>query len=284
MERFDLGFDTLIARQPRLIQVAISGYGQEGPYRERAGHDLNYLSLAGIISMTGTRSGESSVIGVQVADIAGGSLLALSSLLAAIIQRDRTGKGQYVDVSMFHGSLSLTTLVFGGVEAGMEQPVPGKMILNGRLPCYGLYKTKDDLYMSLGALENKFWVNFCNAVGRQDMLGGQFGGPEVIEQVEEVFASRTQQEWVELMKDHDACCEPVISLKDAVDSELVQFRGMASKGSLQQRYLGSPLRLSDSPPAEDAPAPDLGQHTREVLSVLGLSDADFDSLKGQGVI
>jgi alpha-methylacyl-CoA racemase len=284
MERFELGFDVMSARQPRLIHVSISGYGQEGPYRERAGHDLNYLSLAGIIGMTGTRAGEPAVIGVQVADLAGGSLLALSSLLAATVQRERTGKGQYVDVSMFHGSLSLATLIFAGVEMGMEKPAPGKMILNGRLPCYGLYKTKDELYMSLGALENKFWVNFCAATGRQDLLGGQFGGPEIVEQVQEVFASRTQQEWIELMKDHDACCEPVIPLNEAVNSELVQFRGMASKGTLRQRYLGSPIRLSESPPAEDAPAPELGQHTHEVLSKLGLSKEDFDSLKGQGVI
>ena len=135
----------------------------------------------------------------------------------------------------------------------MERPEPGKMILNGKLPCYGLYKTKDDLYMSLGALENKFWVNFCAATDRQDLLGGQFGGPDIVEQVQEVFASRTQQEWIELMKSHDACCEPVIPLTDAVDSELVQFRGMAPKGSLKQRYLGSPIHLSESPPAEDAP-------------------------------
>ncbi len=284
MERLDLGFATLIERQPRLIQVAISGYGQDGPYRYRAGHDINYLSLAGIIGMTGTNDGEPALIGVQVADLAGGSLFALSTLLAAVIQRERTGRGQFVDVSMFHGSLSLATLVFAGVAAGMEQPRPGKMVLNGRLPCYGLYRTKDDLYMSLGALEPKFWVNFCNAVNRPDMLGDQFGGPEIVAQVQEVFGSRRQNEWVELMTDHDCCCEPVIPLSDAVDSELVLTKGMVTQGALGQRCLGSPIRLSESPPAKDAPAPQLGGHTREVLGPLGLSSAELDSLRKEGVI
>ncbi len=157
MERLGLGFDVTSARQERLIHVSISGYGQDGPYRRRAGHDVNYLSLAGVIGMTGTREGQVALPGVQIADLAGGSLMGLCGLLVAVIQREKTGRGQFVDVSMFHGSLSLATMVFGGIQAGLEEPFPGKMVLNGRFPCYGLYRTKDGRYMSLGALEFKFW-------------------------------------------------------------------------------------------------------------------------------
>ena len=125
--------------------------------------------------MTGTRDGQAAIPGIQIADLAAGSLMALSGLLAAVIQRHSTGQGQFVDISMFHGSLSLATMVFAGIEAGLEDPEPGKMLLNGRFPCYGLYRTSDSRYMSLGCIEPKFWENFCAAVERPDLANHQFG-------------------------------------------------------------------------------------------------------------
>jgi crotonobetainyl-CoA:carnitine CoA-transferase CaiB-like acyl-CoA transferase len=284
MERLGLGFETTSVRQPRLIHVSISGYGQESPYRLRAGHDLNYLSLAGIIGMTGTRDGQLGICGVQIADLAGGSLMGLSGLLAAVIQRERTGKGQFVDVSMFDGSFSLATMVFSTVALGLEQPEPGKMFLNGRVPCYGLYRTSDGRHMSLGALEFKFWENFCNAVERTDLLGGQFGGPEVVAEVERIFAARPQEEWVEFMKGHDACCEPVVTLTQAAESELVLARRMITVADDGTRNLACPLRLSGSSIPEDKRAPGLGEHTGEVLSRLGIDSEQLKSLSAQGVI
>ncbi len=283
MERLGLGYETTSDRNPRLIHVSISGYGHEGPYRLRAGHDLNYLSLAGIIGMTGTRDGEPAIPGVQIADIAGGSLMALAGLLAAIIQRGGTGRGQFVDVPMFHGVLSLATMVFAGVDAGLEPPEPGRMLLNGRFPCYGLYRTSDGRHMSLGALEFKFWQNFCRAIGREELLTQQFGGPEAVAEVERVFASRTRDEWVELMKTTDACCEPVMTLDQAVESPLVEARNMLQRTADGRRFLGFPLKMSASSPAETISAPDLGQHTREILGDLGLTDEELDSLARQGV-
>ena len=134
-------------------------------------------------------------------------------------------------------------MIFAGVQAGLEIPEPGKMLLNGRMPCYGLYETKDGRYMSLGALEPKFWRNFCQAVDRSDLLGGQFGGPEVVLEVRKVFAGRTQDEWTELMKDHDACCEPALTLNEAVESSLVRERRMVSTVSGGQKHLAPPIRL-----------------------------------------
>jgi crotonobetainyl-CoA:carnitine CoA-transferase CaiB-like acyl-CoA transferase len=166
----------------------------------------------------------------------------------------------------------------------MDEPAPGKMFLNGRLPCYGLYRTKEGRYMSLGALEPKFWQNFCTAVGRDDLRQGQFGGPEVMAEVREIFAGYTQAEWIELMRDHDACCEPVLSLKEAVESDLVNARNLTSVGSDGLRYLASPLKLHGSPRPAEKPAPELGEHTREVLSDLGLSTQDMDALADQGVL
>lgn len=284
LDRLGLGFDTTSAKQPRLIQVSISGYGQESPYRFRAGHDVNYLSLAGVIGMTGTREGQPAIPGVQIADLAGGSLFGLSGLLAAVVQRASTGKGQWVDVSMFDGSFSLATMIFAGVAAGFDRPEPAKMFLTGRLPCYGLYRTKDGRYMSLGALEFKFWENFCNAVGRKDLVGNQFGPEEIREDVAEIFAQRTQEEWVRFMENHDACCEPVLTLDEAVDSDLVKARDMVTAGADGRPYLACPMKLSDSPLPPDLPAPELGQHTREILLQLGLGSDNLDSLAQQGVI
>ena len=284
MDRLDLGFAPTSQKQPRLIYVSISGYGQVSPYRLRAGHDLNYLALAGIIGMTGTREGEPAIPGIQIADIAGGSLMGMTGLLAAVIQRERTGQGQFVDISMFDGALSMATMVFSGVELGMEAAEPGKMLLNGRFPCYGLYRSSDGRFMSLGALEPKFWANFCAAVERPDLVSGQFGGPDVVEEVKKIFQARTQAEWIDLMKAHDACCEPVINIAETVESELVQARSMIGRGPDGMRYLGSPVKMSGSPPAETIAAPGLGEHTAEILSTLGLNEERLQSLREQGVI
>jgi alpha-methylacyl-CoA racemase len=284
MERLGLDFDAVSAANPRLIYVSITGYGHDGPYRLRAGHDINYLSLAGIIGMTGTRQGDLAIPGVQIADVAGGSLMALAGLLAALIKREKTGRGQFVDASMFDGALSLATMVFGAVQAGLEGAAAGQMLLTGRFPCYGLYRTKDGKYMSLGALEFKFWENFCTAVNREDLVGGQFGGPEVIAEVQQIFASRTREEWTDQFKDSDACCEPVLSLEEASISPLVEARNMITRSSDGSRYLASPIKLSDSPSADDVPAPALGEHTSEILKRLGLSEDDLASLVRQGVI
>jgi alpha-methylacyl-CoA racemase len=284
MDRLGLGYEEIHAAYPRVVYVSISGYGQDGPYRLRAGHDLNYISLAGIVAMTGTKEGQPVIPGVQIADIAGGSLMGLAGLLAAVIQREHTGVGQFVDVSMFGGVLSLATMVFGGVQVGLEEPQPGKMMLNGRLPCYGLYRTSDDRYMSLGALEFKFWQNFCLAVQRPDLIDGHLGGPEIVEEVQRIFSGSTQAQWIELMKDRDACCEPVLSLLETAASDLAEAGSMIERTQDGDRHLGFPLRFSGSLPDQDSPAPLLGQHTQEVLSQLGLSSEELDVLSRLGVI
>ena len=284
MEKLGLGYDDTSKVNPRLIHVSISGYGQTGPNRLKAGHDINYLALSGILSMTGSRNGDLALPGVQVADLAGGSLMALTGLLAAIIQREKTGKGQFVDVSMYDGLLSLATMVFAGVEAGLEPPEPSGMTLNGRYPCYGLYKTSDGRYMSLGALEFKFWKNFCEAVGRQDLIGAQFGDQEVIAQLDVLFRSKTQEQWTKFMAGADACCEPVLNLYEAVDSPLALARSMVNSDPEGKRSLGFPLKLSANLQPPDKPAPNLGEHTREVLKGIGMTDDELRSLAHDGVI
>lgn len=284
MDRLGLGWPELSARQPRLIQVSISGYGQSGPYRLRAGHDVNYLALCGVLAMGGSRADEPAIAGVQIADVAGGSLMALSGLLAAVVQRQRTGQGQLVDVAMFDGALSMATKLLARVQAGADEPAPLGMTLNGRYPCYNVYRTSDGGFMSLGALEPKFWQGFCRALERPDLEPGQFGGAEVIDEVRAVFASRTREQWAEFFSGHDVCCEPVLSLEEAVQSPLVAARGMLSQDGQGREFLSSPFNLSDSSRAPEGPSPLLGQHSREVLLSLGITPQRLDELLEQGVV
>ena len=282
MDKLGLGFEVLSARQPRLIQVSISGYGQGGPYRLRAGHDVNYLALCGVLTMGGSRSDELAIAGVQIADVAGGSLMALSGLLAAVVQRYSTGRGQLVDVAMFDGALSMATKLLARVQAGADDPSPRGMTLNGRYPCYNLYRTSDGRFMSLGALEPKFWHGFCQAVGRPDLLPEQFGGSVVIARVQDIFASRTRDQWAEFFQGHDVCCEPVLSLEEAVQGPLVAARGMLVADQQGREFLRSPFNLSQSPPAPEGPSPQLGRHTREVLLGLGFNERRIDELAAEG--
>jgi alpha-methylacyl-CoA racemase len=283
MDRLGLGFSVTSARQPRLIQVSISGYGQEGSFRLRAGHDLNYLALSGILSMTGARDGSLAIPGVQVADLAGGSLMGLAGLLAAVIERQKTGRGQWVDVAMFDGALSLAVMVFATVEQGLETPAPAGMLLNGRMPCYGVYRTKDDRHITLGAIEFKFWEAFCKAVDRPDLLGGQYGGPEVVQAVAEIFRERDLSEWTALMKDHDTCCEPALTLDEAVDSQLAKERGMTVMDAKGRRNLACPLKVGEKPGPERL-APDLGADNAQILGSIGIGEEALRKLAEAGVV
>lgn len=284
LARLGLGFEELCARFPRLIQVSITGYGQEGAQSQKAGHDINYLAQAGVLGMTGTQDGRLALPGVQMADLAGGSWPALAGLLAAVIQRGATGRGQLVDAAMYDGSLSMATMVFAGVAAGLSEDGPGRMLLNGGAPCYGLYPTADGGHMSLGALEPKFWQNFCRAVERPDLVERQFGGPEAIAEVAAIFAGRTLEEWVARLGPADCCAEPVLSLKEATAAPLAQERGMLEQDQEGRSHLACPLKLSASPVPDLAPAPGLGQHSQEVLAGLGYAPQEAEELRGLGVV
>ncbi|MCB2193611.1 MAG: CoA transferase [Deltaproteobacteria bacterium] len=283
MSRLGLSFDQLMRVQPRLILLSISGYGQQGSMAGRAGHDINYLSLAGILGATGSGQGGLAIPSVQMADLAGGSLLGLSGVLAALYQRTHTGKGQHVDTAMFDGSLSMATLVWAGVQAGIDEPRPAGMTLNGAYPCYNLYRTKDGGWFSVGALEPKFWLAFCEALDLPELKDKQFAGQEIIDEVAAIFAGRTRDEWSEFWSGYDACCEPVLSMSEAVASPLVREREMVEPLG-QGVQLACPLNMSGSPTARTMPPPALGQDTAEVLAGLGISQSEIAKMADQGVV
>ncbi|HEY3019677.1 MAG TPA: CaiB/BaiF CoA-transferase family protein [Solirubrobacteraceae bacterium] len=291
LDRLGVGYERLREVNPRLVYCAITGYGQDGPYRDRSGHDMNYLGLIGLLGLTGDRDGPPVQSAGQIADIGGGALMAAFGILAALRERDRSGEGQLVDVSMADGSLSWLAMVAARYFCEGVTPRRGDPELAGSLVCYRPYECADG-WVTLGALEPKFWRNWCHGVGREDLVDKQFERPgsEAHRQVQEVFRSRTRDEWQAFAGEHDCCLEPVLALDEALDSELVRARGMIAE--LEQpgaerpvRLLGVPVKLGRTPgdPAR-GPGPGLGEHTAELLREAGYDDAAIERLAEAGAI
>ncbi len=288
MERLGIGYETLRDENPRLVYCAITGYGQDGPYTERSGHDMNYLGLGGLLGLTGDADGPPVQPAGQIADLGGGALMAAFGIMAALRERERSGQGQLVDVSMFDGSLSWLALVAAKYLADGVAPGRGELELAGGLICYRPYACRDG-WVTLGALEPKFWQEWCRGVGREELVEKQFDRPgsDAHAEVERIFLERTREEWRAFASEHDCCLEPVLGLDEALDSELVQAREMVLKldqpgAGADVRLLGVPVKLSRTPGAPAGPGPALGEHTREVLSSLGYSDNEIAALLESG--
>jgi alpha-methylacyl-CoA racemase len=289
MDRLGVGPELLRAENPRLVYCSISGYGQDGPYTARSGHDMNYLGLNGLLGLTGEPDGPPVQPAGQIADLGGGALMAAFGILAALRERERSGEGQIVDVSMFDGSLSWLALVAARYLCDGVVPGRGELDLAGGLICYRPYACRDG-WVTLAALEPKFWLEWCCGVGREDLVDRQFESPgsEAHAEVEQIFHARTRDEWREFAARHDCCLEPVLSLDEALDSELVHAREMVVEvdqpGADGVRMLGVPVKLSRTPGAPAGPGPALGQHTDEVLRALGYSARDLASLRESGAV
>ncbi|PIX24431.1 MAG: formyl-CoA transferase [Deltaproteobacteria bacterium CG_4_8_14_3_um_filter_45_9] len=287
MDRLGIGYQELKKTNPRVIFCSLSGYGQDGPYKERSGHDINYIGLGGILELTGSRDGDPIIPGVQIADIGGGGMMAAIAILAAIVHREKTGEGQYLDVAMHDGVISWLSIHAGRYFMDKELPKRGEMHLSGRYACYQVYPTKDGRHMSLGALEPKFWTNFCEAVGRRDLIYKQFiEGEErlrVIEEVQNLFKTKTQEEWIDSFKNVDACCEPILTLEEVFQHPQVLHRKMVMEyehpveGKIRQ--VGNPIKSSRFPFEIRTPAPAWGEHTMEVLKEIGYSEEEIKHFK-----
>jgi alpha-methylacyl-CoA racemase len=291
MDRLGVGYERLRQENPGLVYCAITGYGQDGPYRDRAGHDINYLALGGLLGLTGERDGAPIQAAGQIADVGGGGLMAAVGILMALRERDRSGEGQFVDCSMFDGALSWLALVAAELLATGNPPQRGELPLAGRFNCYRPYECADG-WVSLGALEPKFWRAWCEGVGRPDLIDRAFESPgaDSHEQVAAVFRSRTREQWVAFAVEHDCCLEPVLGLEEALESQLVGARemvvGLDQPGAQQPvRLLGLPIKLSRTPgdPAR-APGPSLGEHTDAVLQEAGLDTDAIARLRAEGAV
>ena len=249
---------------------------------------MNYLGLNGLLGLSGDAGGPPVQSAGQIADLGGGALMAAVGILAALRERDGSGEGQLVDVSMFDGALSWLALVAARYLAEGKPPARGELELAGGLLCYRPYACRDG-WVTLGALEPKFWQAWCRGVGREDLVEKQFEPPgsDAHAEVERIFLERTRAEWRAFASEHDCCLEPVLGLDEALDSELVRAREMVV--SVDQpgaesvvRLLGVPVKLSRTPGAPAGPGPALGEHTEEVLSSLGYSPEEVAALLESG--
>jgi alpha-methylacyl-CoA racemase len=290
LDRLGVGYERMKEENPRLVYCAITGYGQDGPYRDRSGHDMNYLGLVGLLGLTGDKEGPPVQAAGQIADLGGGALMAAFGIMAALRERDRSGVGQLVDVSMADGSLSWLAMVAAKYFADKVPPHRGDLELAGSLVCYRPYACADG-YVTLGALEPKFWQAWCRGIGREDLIEKQFERPgsETHAEVERIFLERTRAEWQEFATHNDCCLEPVLDLDEALDSELVRAREMVVEvyqpGAAEPvKLLGAPVKLSRTPAEPTNAGPALGEHTREVLTGLGYSENDIAALTEAGAV
>lgn len=254
MDRLGVGFEALCEANPRLIYVALTGYGREGKFSALAGHDINYLALSGVLDLLGAKEGPPVLAGVQIADLAGGSMQAVIGILLALEARHRSGRGQRVDVSMFDGSAALMAVPVSSYRASGKAPERGDDLLSGRYACYQIYAAAGGSYVTVGALEAKFWENLCRELGCEELIADQYAEEprqsEVKRVLAEKFLQATAEEWFARLGAKDCCVAPVRNLQDAIED-----------------YPKSPIpALSETPGVTQGRVPHLGEHNSEILS------------------
>ncbi len=284
MDKLGVGWEVLSKENPRLVMCAISGYGATGPDRLKAGHDLNYLARAGALAYGGTKGGAPAMPGVQIADIGGGSLFALVGIFTALYERQRTGVGRFVDVSMTEGAMAFLHMHLAArLQLGDEgRPLErGVEALNGGYACYGLYRTADGKWLAVGSLEPKFFQGVCAAIGRPDLMPGGYDqgedGAKTRRELEAIFGSKPLVDWVELFRQHDLCVEPVNEGDEVLTDAQLVARGMFVKaGDVVQ--LRTPLHFG---PLPTRPSPALGADTADVLREAGFEASEIEQLTGR---
>lgn len=292
MERLGLGYEQLKELHPGIIYCAISGYGQDGPYRLRAGHDLNYAGYAGLLHYNRSSYGEPAMPPTQLGDLAGGSYMAIIGILTAIVGRTQTGVGRKIDVSMTEGVMSLLPLVTTTYLNTGKAPRPGHSSLDGGLPCYNIYETKDGKHVTLAALEPKFWHTFCTHVGHLELLPFHMPvGPgereQAMDMLRAIFKTRTRDEWVAELGETDACIGPVYSVDEALNDPHTQTRGISvSSGAGTETFQTLPSfpRISENEYEQRYAPPTIGEHTAELLHEAGYSDEEIAQFTAGGAI
>ena len=254
MDRLGLGYEALRAINPRLIYCAITGYGQTGPYKDRAGHDINYLALAGVSSHCGRKAFGPPPLGIQVADVAGGSHHAVMGILAAVIHRQQTGQGQFVDISMTDAAFALNAMSGAAALAGNQPQQPEGGMLNGGT-FYDYYQTADGRWLSIGSLEPQFMERLCQTLGITELKGlGLSPKAEHQQQlrsaIKDVIATKPLAEWQGIFADQDACVEPVLTIEEAAEHPQLKARQMVievpREDGTAQRQLGHPIKFSET--------------------------------------
>jgi len=291
-KRLELDYETSKLINPKIVYCSLTGYGQDGPYSDLPGHDLNYISIAGALSATAIRDGRPAVPLNMLGDYAGGGQQAALGIVTALFARDRTGIGQYIDIAMVDGVISLLSWEASVFFAGGGTPKWGETPLTGSVPCSYVYETGDGGFVSLGCFEAKFWENLCRELGREDLIPYQFAtGNErehVISQLTQIFMTKTKAEWFELLSPRDIPITPVLELDEVFADPHVIHRRMVVNvdhprlGKIKHTGIG--IKFSETPGEIRNTAPLPGQDTEEILADFGYSREEIDRLRQTGAI
>ena len=291
MDKLNLGYQRLQEINSQLIFCSLTGYGQTGPDRDRPGHDINYISKTGVLGLSAVHEGKISLPGVQMADIGGGSMMAVMGILLALAARGKTGKGQYIDVAMADGITSWLPLAAFNYLAAGKAPGPGEHIYAGSLACYNIYQTKDGRHLALGALEPKFWDAFCRWIGCEEFIPLQRDPDQqntMKGTLQDKFGARTLGQWIKDISDRDICLTPVQTIDEAFRDPQTAAREMLfeadhpAAGRIKQ--LGFPVKMSLTPAKYLRGAPLLGEHNQEIFALIGLQPDDLEALHKEGVV
>jgi crotonobetainyl-CoA:carnitine CoA-transferase CaiB-like acyl-CoA transferase len=290
-KRLGIDYEQLSPRNPRLIYCAITGFGQNGPYRDLVGHDINYIGTAGVLSLLGRPGQPPTIPHNLVADYAGGGMHGAIGVLAALVARSQTGRGQYVDISMMDGSLAILAQAFSAFFAGGKLPQRGETIFDGGIPNYNVYLTKDGKYITIAAIEPWFFANLCRAIGREDFIAHEFDSSkraEIARVFTETFKTKTRDEWFAILTRNDICAGRMLTLDEVPSDPQVLAREMIVEvegpGGQKIKQVGVSVKFSDTPGSIRSLAPQLGQHTDEILGALGYAQDEIDRWREAGAI
>jgi len=280
MDKLGVGYATIAAVNPKIAYCSISGYGQDGPYKDLAGHDINYLGYAGVLDQIGSEGGNPAIPNFQIADLLGGALTAAMGILAAVVEAQRTGQGRYIDVSMTDSVLAHTYFTMLRLnDAGQSAP-RGSDLLSGGLPCYATYRCADGKHLAVGALEGKFWKTACAVLGRPEWLKRQWDAGLRTEMAE-LFATRPRDEWTSLFAAVDCCITPILSPEEALANEQISARQMVLNVDGLTQF-APPLKMSGLEFSIRQPAPKAGEHNSAILAAAGYSADEIQRLESTG--
>jgi crotonobetainyl-CoA:carnitine CoA-transferase CaiB-like acyl-CoA transferase len=288
--RLGIDFDTVHQRFPAIVYCSISGYGQTGPWADKAGHDINYLGTSGVLDLIGPAADPPSIPGIQIADI-GGSLNAVIGILLALFSRHSSGKGQFVDISMTDGLLGFLSLPHYFYLQTGTLPKRSNELLSHRYGCYNTYETADGSAVAVGALEHRFWMQLCRALRIEKYIDLQFDDSrreEIIAELRTIFRSKSGREWEQYLQDLDVCCTRILNFDEVLHHPLFKDRQMVV--ALEQpdgstiKSLGMAIKLSGTPGSIRSGPARFGQHNEEILSSLGYSGAEIEQLRHRRVI
>lgn len=293
VKRLGVDYETISRINPKVVYCSLSGYGQDGPYKTLSGHDLNYISYAGILGLTARQGQAPTIPGVQIADIGGGALYATIGILLAVMGAQKSGVGQYVDTSMLDGAVSWLPILASDYFVTGVAPKAGSAMLIGRNACYEVYETADGKYISIAAVEPHLWANFCDLIGREEFKAWQRDTerqPEMFEYLRTLFKTKTRDEWCETLRGCDCCWAPVLGVDEVFADEQVLHRDMLFEmedpqgqyGTVKQ--IGSAVKLSRTPARRELFPPRKGEHNAEYLGKIGYTDEEIAKFAEDGII